>query len=238
MHVEAMHAPATQLSPDGHTLPHAPQLLGSLVRSTHLPLQTVPVHVEEVHSPATQLSPAGQTVPHAPQLLGSSAVSTSQPSAACPSQSARPGAQSTMWHCPAVQAAIELGVLQTSPHEPQLFGSLVRSTHWPLQTVPMHEEDVHAPSTQLSPAGHTSPHAPQFFGSLARSTHWPLQVVPLHGAVQAPATQLSPEGQTSPHAPQFFGSVSKSTHWPLHRMCAHLDGETQPLSRQTLPFEH
>src|SRR6185437_2586063 len=96
---------------------------------------------------------------------------------------------------------------QTSPHEPQLFGSLEVSTHVPLQIAPVHVEDVHVPAVQLCPARQTWPHAPQLLGSLEVSTHVPLQSAPLHEAMHAPAMQLSPAGHTSPHNPQLFGSL-------------------------------
>ncbi len=80
----ATQAPATQASPDGQSSPQAPQLLGSLWRSTHALPQVVCVHVEGAsqappvqtwpaahwasvaqavaHVPAAQTSPLGQSV--------------------------------------------------------------------------------------------------------------------------------------------------------------------------------
>ena len=70
--VEQLHTPLLQ-TPDGQTVPHAPQLLGSLLRFTQAPLQqTVPAGQ---HDPLQQL-PDEQDLPHAPQLFGSIFVST------------------------------------------------------------------------------------------------------------------------------------------------------------------
>ena len=90
------HAPLLQVLPEGQTLPQAPQLLGSELKSTHVPLQGSPVrqplplhtplvHVSPegqllllvqvwpllAHTPLLQVSPVGQTSPQAPQLFGS-----------------------------------------------------------------------------------------------------------------------------------------------------------------------
>ena len=48
------------------------------------------------------------------------------------------------------------------PHDPQLFGSLCLSTHWPLHSIvlPLHVE-VHEPLLQTSFAAQSLPHAPQ-----------------------------------------------------------------------------
>ena len=53
---------------------------------------------------------------------------------------------------------------------PQLFGSLVVSTHLPLHEVPLlgHE---HLPALQLVPPPHATPQPPQFALSVAGSMH-------------------------------------------------------------------
>jgi hypothetical protein len=56
-------------------LPQAPQLLASLLVSTHTPLHKV-WPSPQPHMPAVQTWPPGQTFPQAPQLLGSLLVST------------------------------------------------------------------------------------------------------------------------------------------------------------------
>lgn len=67
--------PLQHVRPDPHGLAQAPQLLGSVCRSTQLPLQqvsllahTVPPHV---HWPPVHISAGGQTLPHVPQLVTS-----------------------------------------------------------------------------------------------------------------------------------------------------------------------
>jgi len=72
--------PAEQTSPLAQVLPQAPQLEGSTLVSTHLPLQSsVPPPQLPVHLPALQTSPAAQAVPQVPQLEGSKSVSTQLP---------------------------------------------------------------------------------------------------------------------------------------------------------------
>jgi hypothetical protein len=72
--------PGTQLLPEqpwpaGHVLPHDPQLVRSVERSTQLPLQfdNVPGHVP-VQVPETQTCPVVHTVLHPPQWAGSPEV--------------------------------------------------------------------------------------------------------------------------------------------------------------------
>jgi hypothetical protein len=60
--------------PLGQTLPHAPQLFGSLVVSVQVPLHSVcPVGqpVPPVQVPPVQVCPEAQALPQAPQLFGS-----------------------------------------------------------------------------------------------------------------------------------------------------------------------
>jgi hypothetical protein len=59
--------PVTQFCPSVQTVPHAPQLLSSLLRFTHrLPQYASPAL--HVHSPAVQNEPPPHVLPHAPQL--------------------------------------------------------------------------------------------------------------------------------------------------------------------------
>ena len=62
------------------------------------------------------------------------------------------------------------------PHDPQLFGAELVSTHWLLQVAspPPH---AHAPATQLAPAPHTRLHVPQLDGSVWMLVQPPLQLV-------------------------------------------------------------
>ncbi len=76
-------------------------------------------------------------------------------------------------HTPAEHTS-PLAALQTTPHPPQLFGSLWSGMQLPLQyTCPVGH--VHAPAVQLAPLPHTVPQEPQFALSLLVSTHAPWQ---------------------------------------------------------------
>jgi hypothetical protein len=63
-----VHTPLTQLSPDAHAWPHAPQFEASACTSTHLLPQAVSTLLPHVHRPATQFMSAPQALSHAPQL--------------------------------------------------------------------------------------------------------------------------------------------------------------------------
>lgn len=67
-----------QVNPGPHTLPHAPQLLGSTLLSVQAPPHTScpPGHW---HVPPLQVWPVAQAVPQAPQLLASDEVLTHVP---------------------------------------------------------------------------------------------------------------------------------------------------------------
>jgi hypothetical protein len=70
----ATHLPDVQVSDVEQVLPHAPQLFGSLVVSTQLPVHRVPVPHTQVL--LWHVAPDGQALPHMPQLLLSLVVST------------------------------------------------------------------------------------------------------------------------------------------------------------------
>lgn len=127
------------------------------------------------------------------------------------------------------------------PHDPQLFGSLPRSTHAPPQIVYV-EGQVQPPCTHAGAVeGHTVPHPPQFFASLVVSVHAePQKVWPAVGQVQLPPEHVCPAAHALPQLPQSWASVCVSTHaaphsvWPLAGH-AHLpalqtatDGHTRP----------
>jgi hypothetical protein len=61
------HAPLVQV-PLGQTVPHAPQLFGSLCVFTHCVPHTV-IPAPPQHAPLVQTTPPGQTVAQAPQLF-------------------------------------------------------------------------------------------------------------------------------------------------------------------------
>ena len=135
MHVQI---PAWQVVPDGHFIPHLPQLFPSFVGST----QSVPQTIKspgQVQTPFKQVASVGQAFPHPPQLPWSLVVST-QAGVVCPSAvhiDCWPGhAQTPSWH--------ESGAAQARPHMPQLLGSFCRKTHCEPQT-------VHPPSKNMAP---------------------------------------------------------------------------------------
>ena len=70
--------PWLHVCPDGHGIPHPPQLLESLAVFTHTPEQSV-CPAGHAHVPPLQIFPPLQPLPHAPQLLESLEVSTHAP---------------------------------------------------------------------------------------------------------------------------------------------------------------
>jgi hypothetical protein len=74
-----LHAPPTQLAPDGQALPHAPQLVLLVIVSTHdVPHCVSDPHPDE-HMPALHTCPVLHTCPHIPQLPASEDVGTHAP---------------------------------------------------------------------------------------------------------------------------------------------------------------
>lgn len=132
------HWPPAQLAPAGQGVLQAPQLSGSLVRSTqelpHVARPTPPPSTEPpsteapvpqvtVQLPWEQTSPGGHALPHPPQLFGSLCVSTQLPLHLAP-----PLAH---WHAPPWHV---VPALQTVSHPPQLELSDVSSTQKPPQS--------------------------------------------------------------------------------------------------------
>jgi hypothetical protein len=62
---------ARQLCPIGHMKPHVPQLLGSLVVSTHVLLHELSAPGHGEHMPPEQISVPLHVCPHEPQFAGS-----------------------------------------------------------------------------------------------------------------------------------------------------------------------
>jgi len=107
-------------------------------------------------------------------------------------------------HEPLTQVGPVISV-QAEPHEPQLDGSVLRSTQVdpqhdrPLVHGGSHSDSMHSPPMHTNPAPHTLPHVPQFALSLSVSTHAPAQhssPLPQGGSQGAsthePAWQISP----------------------------------------------
>ena len=89
-------------------MPHVPQLLPSVVRFLHVPLQAV-WPVGQVHTPATQVAPVAHMLLHAPQFTVLDWVSLH-----VPPQSAMPVAHrhALCQHC--------MSARQVLPQQPQL----------------------------------------------------------------------------------------------------------------------
>ena len=186
-HRTTVQAPAAQplavTWDSAQTVPHAPQLAGSmaaLAQNAPAPAPQVRRGEAQVapHPPPEQTWPARQAVPQAPQLALSVRVSTSQPLAGSRSQSAKPAAQAATTHAPAVQAEVALGRAHTRPHAPQLVASALSSVSHPSVAAPSQSPKppaqrttVHAPVAQPWAAAwasaQTVPHAPQLAGSMA-----------------------------------------------------------------------
>ena len=95
---------------------------------------------------------------------------------------------------------------QAIPHALQLFGSVLRLTHVPLQLFsPDWQVSPHMPPEQTSPAGHTVVQEPQCALSVCSFTHVPPQFVSpaWHDRPHMPTEHTLPAGQTCPHVPQF-----------------------------------
>jgi hypothetical protein len=243
--IGGVHTPPTHVSPVAQTSPHPLQFFGSVLVSVHplgqhcsTPVQTgPPLQVAAALQTApTHVSPGAQAMPHPPQLSGSVSMSVHPLAQHC--SAPRHGGW-PLHVVPGMQLLSEhwLPGGQTSPHPPQLFGSVVVSVHPSAQhcSMPSHggrplQETllVQTPPEHVAPGGQTSPHPPQLSGSLSTSVHplaqhckTPWQGIPPSqpvGGVHSPATQEKPPGQGSPHPPQLFGSVSMlvqpvSQHW-------------------------
>jgi hypothetical protein len=65
-----LHLPALQVCPLPHAMPHAPQLVASVIRLLHVPEQSV-WPLAQAHWPALQVCPLPHAMPHVPQLAAS-----------------------------------------------------------------------------------------------------------------------------------------------------------------------
>lgn len=157
-------------------LSHAPQFALSVVSSTQ-PSPHAAWPVGQTHFPATQVCKPAHALPHPPQLAGSLSTSTQVPlQETDPSQAAGPPASGGVGTHMPLEHVSPAG--QRLLQDPQLFGSLVRSTHAPPQlTAGAVHAAAHAPLLQTSLVGHVVPHPPQLFGLDATSVHCPLQMV-------------------------------------------------------------
>jgi hypothetical protein len=203
----------------------APQWIGSVVGSTHTPLQFTcePGHdteqVPALHTwPLAQLLPALPAPPTpqpavAPQWIGSVIGSTQTPL----QFTCVPGHDTehvpALQTCPAAQLTppLPLPPLPQPSVAPQWMGSVVGSTQTPPQLIcePGHDTE-HAPALQTCPAAHAVPTdpplvphpavAPQWPRSELGSTHTPLQFtcVPGHDTEHVPALHTCPAAHAVP----------------------------------------
>jgi hypothetical protein len=154
----------------------------------------------QAHMPASQCDPPLHFFPQPPQLLSSACVGMHEPLHGV--------SPITHWFAqvPAEQSWTEL---QGLPHMPQFFGSVLRLTQAPLQSV-FPEGHTHWPITHVPPGSHCTPHPPQLLTLLEGSTQRPLQndrPGVEQASWQVPDTHVAPIGHWLPHAPQLFGSL-------------------------------
>jgi len=177
-HIVASQRPATQICPDGHDRPQAPQWVLDARRLLSHPLAAIPsqsarpvVHTR-LQVPIVQVAvppgPLGQLRPHIPQCAGSLARSTH-----IPPQRVCPMGQGRSVHAPATQVC---PAAQATPHAPQCAVAVRVSVSQPLSMFPsqLPMPVMHAmpqePATQVGVApgavGQTRPHIPQWFTSV------------------------------------------------------------------------
>jgi len=123
------------------TVPHAPQLVGSMAVLAQKAIGAAPQVASGAaqvapHTPPEQTEPAAQPAPHAPQLALSVRVSTSQPLLATRSQSAKPGSQAATAHSPAPQDERAWASRQALPQPPQCAALEAVSVSQPLPAAP------------------------------------------------------------------------------------------------------
>jgi hypothetical protein len=119
---------------------------------------------------------------------------------------------------------------QTTPHAPQLFGSVPVF----VQVLPHFVSPEGQPHTPPLHAGrllgHTLPQPPQLFGSEATVVQVLPHFVSPEGQPHTPPLHVGKLlGHTSPQAPQLFGSVPVLLQMPLHPVSP--EGQAQAPSR-------
>jgi hypothetical protein len=142
-----MQSPSAQPSKPLQTLPQPPQLFLSLLKFTHLPLQTdkPALHLMphmllmQVAVPPPLVGP-GQALPHCPQLARSFFEST-QPAP----HGMKPALHWYEQSPPLQRGAALAGAEHTSAHAPQFEVSVLTSTHEPVHAVSMPQSVVHLP---------------------------------------------------------------------------------------------
>jgi hypothetical protein len=188
LHV-GVHTLLAQPEPGGHRIPQPPQLLGSSVvlaqpvmqhenPGPHIgpPLQPIETHIELMHFP-----PGGHVMSQLPQLFGSVVGSTHTllQRIWTPGQTCLPQVLPVQ-QAPPMHDVVPGG--HVSPQPPQLFKSLLVSTH----TVPQHASPagqpvclqfivfgLHTPAMHAAFGPHALPQKPQLFGLLSRFVSQP-----------------------------------------------------------------
>jgi hypothetical protein len=195
--------------------PQAPQLEGSVPRTTHeLPHRVSPGPQALTHAVPLQSCPAPQCVVHDPQVAGAEAED-SHP--ACVVQSRKPAEQA---HTPAAHAWLSA---QLTVHLPQV-ATAERSASQPLaELLSQSAKPVAQPQTppvqdSCVPQGWW--HPPQLAGSVSGSDSQPFTGLPSQslrpvGHVQVPPAQLMSTAHTVWQLPQCLGSVLRSISQPL-----------------------
>jgi hypothetical protein len=207
---------AVALAAPGQVIPHTPQWVRVVRRSTSQPLSIIPsqlprpesqpamAHTEATHEAAPPA--AVHTRPQEPQLPVLTRVSTSQPFAASPSQFAKPDVH-VKPQPPAVHVVTALARMgHALRHVPQWVSELRVSTSQPLVASPsqsakpvMHDPTVQLPAVHEGVAlgvEHALLHAPQCAVLVPRLTSQPSVAVVLqsakpmlHANAQAPSVQ-------------------------------------------------
>jgi len=214
------------------TMPQPPQFRLSELSTAHVaPQQDSPLgHVSfgpqgPTHTAPEHCSPAAQAFPHPPQLLGSLLVSTSQPSCTWWSQSANPGKHPASSQVLAAQPAMAFTKgPHTSPHPPQLLGSVVVST----QSGPQHDRPLaHALPLPQKPTQRKLSHcSPLGHSALVRHCTQVPSFVSQNGVGDAHcAFEVQPPG-TGTHMCEFGSQRSPEGHWLF---------EVQPLFEPPAP---
>jgi hypothetical protein len=151
-------------------------------------------------------------------------------------------------HCP-LQLVVPLGQLherltheappaQATPHPPQFFESIARSTQPPLHAVsPAPQPFPHTPALQTRFVPQALPQEPQFARSELVLTHVPLQMVWPVGHVHIALMHVAPVAHTVPHAPQFLASVCVDVQEPLQFVWPAPQVETHVPFEQAWPAE-
>jgi hypothetical protein len=253
-----VHALAEHTWPAAHARPHAPQLLPSIVVSTHAaPHRVCPAGQPGPQRPSAQLGLApAHAAPHIPQLRTSVCRLTSQPFAALPSQFAKPVLH-TIPQDPPLHEGVAFGAAgHAPPQRPQCATVFVTLVSHPFARFPsqLPKLATHAMSQRLAthvaapfaPPAQRLLHAPQCSIAVRGSTHagsppGGVQVVlgASHVNVHRPPLQTKPTPQAFPQVPQSVALVFVSMHaspqrvWPAGH--THAPPEHEVPMAQTFP---